>query len=156
MNTKLSLSVMMINLVSERLLLTLWVGTLCAIGYLAVPMAFSVFDANVAGAYAGKLFAVVNMLGLACGGVLLLAKMLLLGKQVIYLWRFWVIVLMVFMTVIMAGYLQPHIALIKQQLTGPALHHSPSFKQYHAWSEILYLVITLAGLALVVSQDRVR
>jgi hypothetical protein len=33
----------------ERLLLTLWVGSLLSIGYLAVPMAFANLDVTIAG-----------------------------------------------------------------------------------------------------------
>ena len=44
----------------ERLLLTLWIGALWSIGYLAVPMAFANLDVTIAGDYAGKLFSAVN------------------------------------------------------------------------------------------------
>ena len=79
------------NLLSERLLLTLWVGSLWAIGYLAVQMAFAIIpDISIAGNYAGRLFSAVNMLGLACGVVLLIAKFVSVGMQAMGLWRVWV------------------------------------------------------------------
>ena len=45
----------------ERLLLTLWVGSLWAIGYLAVPLAFATLDTQVAAEYAATLFYAVNI-----------------------------------------------------------------------------------------------
>jgi hypothetical protein len=46
---------MVSNLLGERLLLTLWVGSLFAIGYIAVPMAFATLDDVIlAGQYIGS------------------------------------------------------------------------------------------------------
>jgi len=144
------------NLFSEQLLLTLWIGSLWAIGYLAVPMAFaSLGDVTLAGNYAGKLFSAVNILGLACGSVLLVSKFALYGKQVIHFWRFWLIILMVILTLVFSTYLQPEIAVVKQLMMqdGALIER---FDTLHTISRNLYLVISVLGLALIVSTDKAK
>ena len=146
----------MVNLLSERLLLTLWVGSLCAIGYIAVPIAFATLgDVAVAGEYAGKLFSAVNILGLGCGIALLLSKLIASGKQSFSLWRFWVLLVMFVLTLVFSCYLQPEIATIKQDMMQDG-HLIERFGNLHTISKNLYLFITLLGLALVVSTDKVE
>lgn len=73
---------MLSSYASEKLLLTLWIGGLWSIGYLAVPMAFaSLADITLAGEYAGKLFSAINLLGLGCGLVLIVAKLIQYKKM---------------------------------------------------------------------------
>ncbi len=143
------------NLISERLLLTLWIGSLWAIGYIAVPMAFvTLGDATLAGNYAGKLFSTVNILGLGCGIVLLIAKVITYGKQVTGLWRFWILVLMLALTLIFSCYLQPEIAEIKQFIPYGNDAMIERFDFFHSLSRNLYVILSLLGLALIVSTDK--
>ena len=145
------------NLLSERLLLTLWVGSLCAIGYIAVPMAFATLgDVTLAGNYAGQLFSAVNMLGLGCGFVLLISKLISIGKAVTTLWRFWVLILMLSLTLVFAFYLQPEIAAIKQLISAGEDAVLERFDLFHTLSKNLYMLLTVLGLALVVSTDTVE
>ena len=145
----------MSNLLAERLILTLWVGSLWAIGYLAVPIAFaSLGDVSLAGNYAGKLFFAVNLLGLGCGSVLLLSKLIALGKQAIVLWRFWIVVVMLLLTMIFSFYLQPEIASIKQLAWQSDEGLVARFSLFHTISKNLYLLLSLLGLTLVVSTDK--
>ena len=140
---------------SERLLLTLWVGGLWAIGYLAVPMAYATMgDVSLAGEYAGKLFTAINILGLGCGSVLIIAKLIQYKQNVKQLWRFWLLVLMVMMTVVFSFYLQPHIAEIKQLDWQTDQELLARFSLLHTISENLYLLLSLFGLALVLSTDK--
>lgn len=144
------------NLASERLLLTLWVGSLCAIGYLAVPMAFATLgDVTLAGNYAGKLFSAVNYLGLGAGSVFVISKLVSHGKRVISSWRFWVLMFMFTSTIVFVAYLQPEVALVKEQM-----HHDGNlierFTLLHTLSKNLYLFISLLGLTLVLSSDKVE
>jgi hypothetical protein len=148
---------MVANLISERLLLTLWVGSLLAIGYLAVPMAFATLgDVTLAGNYAGKLFSTVNLLGLGCGAVLLVSKFISQGKQATSQWRFWVLLLMVVLTLVFSCYLQPEIAEIKQLTPQGDDMVLERFDLFHEISRDLYLILTLLGLALVISTDKVK
>ncbi len=145
---------MTFNLLSERLLLTLWVGGVWIVGYLAIPMAFALLgDIKLAGDYADELLSVVNMLGLACGSVLLVTKIGLHGKQAIRAWRFWVLALMFALTLIFICYLQPEIVLAKQRNSVTGLD---TFTTLHTVSERVYLAISLLGVALVVSTDEIN
>lgn len=146
---------MLSSLFSERLLVTLWVGSLLAIGYIAVPMAFvSLGDVALAGNYAGKLFSVVSLLGLGCGTILLIGKTLVYGRQVLTLWRVWLILLMLVLTLIFSVYLQPEIVIAKQLIGLGNNTVVARFDTLHAISESLYLFLSLLGLALVVSTDK--
>lgn len=145
----------MANLLSERLLLTLWVGSLWAIGYIAVPMAFATMgDITIAGNYAGKLFSAVNMLGLACGVVLLIAKFISYKIQIVRFWRVWVLLLMLGLTLLFSYYLQPEIAAIKQLITQGNDADLERFSLFHTISKNTYMLVSLLGLALVVSSDK--
>jgi hypothetical protein len=138
--------------VGERLLLTLWVGTLWAIGYIAVPAAFIHFDDSViAGAYAGRLFTLVNYVGLACGSVLLI-RYALLGRHVLILWRFWVTFAMLVLVAFIHFYLQVEMANIKQNDWREDIVLSARFDFLHHFSTGLYMIISVLGLALVATQ----
>ncbi|HEY9151095.1 MAG TPA: DUF4149 domain-containing protein, partial [Gammaproteobacteria bacterium] len=56
--------------VGERILLTLWVGGLWAIGFIAAPILFAVLeDRTLAGTLAGEMFRALAWLGLVCGSL---------------------------------------------------------------------------------------
>ncbi len=140
---------------SEKLLLTLWVGGLWAIGFIAVPMAFvNLGDVSLAGNYAGQLFTAINLLGLGCGGVLIFTKIIQHKLKVKQLWRFWVLVLMVAMTLVFSMYLQPEIAELKQLAWQTEQSLTDRFSLLHDLSKNLYLLLSLFGLALVLSTDK--
>lgn len=146
---------MLSSLLGERLFLTLWVGSLFAIGYIAVPMAFATLgDVTVAGNFAGELFSAVNILGLGCGTMLLISKVFIYGQQFISLWRFWVMFIMVLLTLIFNFYLQPEIAAVKQLIHLGDNSVVEQFGNLHAISKNLYMLLSLLGLALVVSADK--
>lgn len=146
---------MFTGLSGERLLLTLWVGSLWAIGYLAVPMAFATLgDIALAGDYAGKLFSAVNLLGLGCASVLIVSKAILFKSQVVRQWRFLLLLAMLLMTLAFSCYLQPQMADIKQLVWQNNAELSARFAQLHAMSKSLYLLLSLCGLALVLSNDK--
>lgn len=142
------------GLSGERLLLTLWVGSLLSIGYLAVPVAFTTLgDITLAGNYAGKLFSAVNLLGMGCAIVLLLSKLITKTKKALNLWRFWVILVMLILTLVFYFYLQPQMAHIKTLAWQSDEVLSAKFALFHSISRNLYLILTVLGLALVVTTD---
>ena len=138
----------------ERLLLTLWVGALWSIGYLAVPVAFATFDQTTAGNYAGVLFSIVNILGQICGATLIISKLYLYRLQVRHHWRFWVLVTMIVITLIFSFYLQPQMAEIKQQAWQLSSELKAQFSRLHMISENLYLLLSALGMILVLSNDK--
>jgi hypothetical protein len=146
---------MLSSLLGERLLLTLWVGSLLAIGYIAVPIAFAnLGDVTLAGNYAGQLFSAVNLLGLGCGTILLITKIVIHGKQMLGFWRFWVVLVMVILTLIFNFYLQPELEVVKQLIHLGDTSAVDRFNLLHSVSKDLYIILSLLGLALVVSTDK--
>lgn len=138
----------------ERLFLTLWVGSLWAIGYLAVPMAFVSMDVTTAGDYAGRLFQAVNVLGVVSAVMLLIARWFRHGFQTFYrYWRTTIIVLMLLISVIFMAYLQPEMQHMKALGLGASEAISLRFATFHKYSEILYLLLSLFGLLLVLTTD---
>jgi hypothetical protein len=138
----------------DRLLLTIWVGSLLAIGYIAVPAAFiTLNDIEVAGSYAGLLFHIVNLIGVGCGLVLMVTKLIQYKKAVFGLWRCWFIVAMVLISLLFLLFLEPKMAAIKAVNWKSDADLVSQFSSLHTLSENLYLAMTLLGLALVVSTD---
>jgi hypothetical protein len=141
------------GLVGERLLLTLWVGSIWAIGYIAVPVTFIHFDdVVIAGAFAGRLFTIVDYLGLACGSALVI-RFALLGQHVITLWRFWVTLAMLLLVAFLHFYLQAEMSEIKNLDWRQDTVLSARFDLLHHLSTGLYMVLSVLGLALVATQD---
>ena len=141
----------------ERLLITLWVGTLWAIGFIAVPLAFIHFDdVIIAGDYAGRLFYIVNIISFACGLALLLT--FAMSKMALFKsWRFWLVALMLISTAISHFYLNVEMAAIKA-VDGwrETTELASQFDQLHRISSSVYGFISLLGLALVVSQKQIH
>ena len=143
-----------------HLTITLWVGALFAIGYLAAPTLFAqLADRTLAGSLAGEMFRWVAWLGLACATYLLLFLMARRGFGVLKSSVFWLVLAMLGLTV--AGYFG--IAPILAQLKADALPRQvmesalrDRFATWHGVSSGLYLLESLLGAALVVIQMRGR
>jgi MFS family permease len=136
----------------------LWVGGLFATGYLAAPVLFSqIADRSVAGAVAGAMFSVMAWVGLACGTYLVLFILAGKGWRAVQSGVFWIVLLMLALTV--AGHfgVQPVLAQLKadalpRQVMESALRDR--FSTWHGVSSGLYLVQSLLGIALVILQER--
>jgi len=143
-----------------HLAITLWVGALFAIGYLAAPTLFAqLADRTLAGSLAGEMFRWVAWLGLACAAYLLLFLMARRGFGVLKSSVFWLVLVMLGLTV--AGYFG--IAPILAQLKADALPRQvmesalrDRFATWHGISSGLYLIESLLGAVLVVIQMRGR
>lgn len=129
-------------LIGERILLTLWVGALWAIGFIAAPILFAVLDdRNLAGTLAGEMFRAVAYLGMLCGTLLLLFHFLQDRPR----WRLWVLLLMLLLVAAGQFILAPMVA----DMRAAGLSATPDFGRLHGIASSLYLVTSLAGLALV-------
>ncbi|MCB2427201.1 DUF4149 domain-containing protein [Methylophaga pinxianii] len=141
--------------IGERLLLTLWVGALWSIGYMAVPLAFVSLETLVAAEYAAKLFFAVNVIGLISGTLILLGKLIIQRGKTIHSWRFWVLIAMLVITLLFSMYVQPEMASVKAienwRLDSDLAQR---FERLHLLSQNLYLMLSLAGLLLVLSSDK--
>ena len=143
-----------------QLAITLWVGALLAIGYLAAPTLFAqLADRALAGSLAGEMFRWVAWLGIACAAYLLLFLMLRRGLAVLKSSVFWLVLVMLGLTI--AGYfgISPILAELKanalpRQVMESALRDR--FSTWHGISSGLYLVESLLGIWLVIWQERGR
>lgn len=129
--------------VVERILLTLWVGSLWVTGFIVAPVLFAELDDRaLAGSLAGSLFSLTSYLGLACGAVLLaLNGLRYRGIN----WRAIVFVSMLVLVVIGQFVVTPMVAELRLQ----GLTDTPRFGQLHGMASVLFLLTSLLGLLLV-------
>ncbi len=134
----------------------LWVGGLWAIGYLAAPALFySLADKALAGLLAGKMFAWMAWVGIACAGYLLLYRLVSFGGAALKQAFFWIAAVMLLLT--LAGHfgIQPILQGLKDQAASQDVMQSlvrDRFQAWHGISSALYLIQSLLGLALVAKQ----
>jgi hypothetical protein len=137
------------QLAGERILLTLWVGSLWAIGYIAVPALFaSLEDRALAGTLAGVMFEIVAYIGMVCAVLLLLSNQVRNPGRRLN-WR--AVVLLVMFLLVVAGQfvVAPMIAEIREAGTSA----SSAFAWWHGVASFAYLITSLLGFALVVSAE---
>jgi hypothetical protein len=133
--------------------LVLWVGGLWAIGYVAAPVLFaSLDDRQLAGMLAGKMFAIGAWIGIAAAVFLLLYRVAREGGAALKTLFFWVVLVMLLLT--LAGHfgIQPIMQGLKDQAMPRAVMQSvfaDRFARWHGVSSILYLIQSALGLLLV-------
>ena len=127
----------------ERILLTLWVGSLWAVGFVVTPILFAQLnDRTVAGSVAGSLFMLTALIGLVCGSVLLIAHITRTSR---YDWRAWVLTIMLLLVAVGQFVLAPMIG----DLRSEGLADSAQFASLHGLASVLFLVTSVLGLLLV-------
>lgn len=133
----------------DRLLTTLWVGALWAIGYLAVPILFAHLDDRMlAGALAGRMFTALSYVGLVVG-MALLAVLALRTEARWRRLRLAMVVLMLVLVVIGEFVIQPIMADLKAHGLVAGSAEAKSFALWHGVASILYLLNSLLGLLVV-------
>ncbi|MFA6972583.1 MAG: DUF4149 domain-containing protein [Gallionella sp.] len=134
--------------------ITAWVGSLWAIGYLAVPVLFhSQPDRQLAGMLAGQMFVGAGYLGLICGLYLLVFYISQSGRAVIRQRLFWTVSCMLLISLIIQTFIQPAMSDLKSQALPLEVMHSTfagQFKILHGISSIAYLIESLLGAFLVI------
>lgn len=138
--------------IGERILLTLWVGGMWAVGYIVAPTLFNMLEKTVAGNVAGQLFTIMSYVGLVCGSLLIIGIVNRLGAQVIQHWVFWALIVMVLFVLIGQFILQPMMAELKA--SGITDLNRSEFGKLHGVASVLFLINSLLGLALVVNVAR--
>lgn len=132
----------------ERILLTLWVGGLWSIGYLAVPLLFASLDDRImAGMLAGKMFTALSYLGLFCGGLLLL-RALFTTPQPFASWTVRLLLVMLLLVAVGEFWIQPIMAELKVGGLVEGSEKAARFGRLHGLASSLYLFNSLCGLAL--------
>ena len=141
--------------------LTAWVGGLWSVGYLAVPVLFRAqADKQLAGMLAGEMFHALGYVGLVCGTIILLQKIVAPGDSTKKSWRqndTGAVVAMLIIGLVIQFGIAPIMADMKLQARPEDVMHSAyaaSFKILHGASSILYLVESLLGLYLVIRANR--
>lgn len=143
--------------VGERIILTLWVGGLWAIGFLAVPVLFHTLDdRTLAGELAAPMFTLINGIGLACGGLLLLGAAMSHGRGWYRSWRVGVIAVMMAGTAVILFIIQPQMAALKAQVAATGGGLGSQFGRLHGISSAIYLLVSVLGLLLVAASGRRR
>ena len=139
-------------LTSEKIMLTLWVGGLWAIGYLAVPVLFSMLnDRQLAGELAGKMFSIISMIGLVFGVLLLIGAVYRAGDKWLRAWRVWMLSAMLAFIAVSFFVLQPMMQDLKAHGLIEGSAQAASFGRLHGISSMLYLMTSLLGLGLVIA-----
>lgn len=141
--------------------ITLWVGGLWAIGYVAAPALFANLpdDRVLAGMLAGKMFALITWIGIGCAGYLVVFLFLQRGAAALRSAPMWLVVAMLLLTLTGHFGIGPILANLKAQASGETRDVMESllrdrFRAWHGVSAALYLIQSLLGVALVVLQRR--
>jgi len=134
--------------------ITLWVGSLWAIGYLAVPVLFYAQpDRQLAGLLAGQMFAKAGYLGMIFGAYLLVYYWAQSGRAALRGKIFWAIASMLMITLIIQFGIQPAMNGLKAQALPLDVMNSVlagQFRMLHGISSIAYLLESLLGVYLVI------
>jgi len=136
------------------IVITLWVGALWAIGYLAAPILFyTLDDKQMAGMLAGKMFELVAYVGIASAFYLLLHRLIRFGTPALKQGFFWSVLIMLLL--VLAGHfgIQPMMAELKAEAMPVDVMQSVfanRFKTWHGVASIAYLIESLLGLVLVI------
>jgi len=140
------------------ILTTAWVGGLWAIGYLAAPVLFNYADnKQLAGMLAGHLFSWIAYVGLFSSAYLLVHFSMQFGLSIFKQAIFWVVLLMLLLTLAGQFGIQPVIAELKIQALPADVMHSlfaDRFKTWHGLASIAYLAESLLGLVLILKLRR--
>ncbi len=137
--------------VSERVLLTLWVGGMWSIGYLVAPMLFNMLDdRRLAGTIAGALFSVISYIGLVAGALLLFAGLYAAGRRWYASWRIWSLLAMMFLIMVGEFGLRPEMTALRDAGLVEGTKAAACFARLHGMSSVLFLFNSLMGLVLIV------
>ncbi|MEQ1668113.1 MAG: DUF4149 domain-containing protein [Sulfuriferula sp.] len=136
----------------EKIAMTLWVGGLWAIGYIAAPVLFTqLADKQLAGNLAGSMFVVIAYVGMACGTYLLLYRINQYGGAAFKQAYLWAVLVMLLITLGIHFGIQPIMESLKEQAMPKAVMQSmfsDRFARWHGISSIVYLIESLLGLVL--------
>ncbi len=136
---------------------SLWVGGLWAIGYLAAPTLFyHLDDRMLAGFLAGRMFMWIAFVGMACGVWLLLFRLSRFGGAAFKQGFFWIALVMLLLTLAQHFGIQPVMEQLKDQAMPQDVMNSlfkDRFAAWHGVSSVVYLIESLLGLALVAKQN---
>ena len=133
----------------ENLTLALWVGCMIGVGYIAAPVLFSTLDdRQMAGMLAGKMFHAVTIMGLICGGILLILRYRDASVELFRQWRGWLLLIMLICVAVSMFILQPMIADVKAMGITEGSDAAKKFGMLHGISSLVYMVSVVSGCVL--------
>ena len=138
----------------ERLLLTLWIGSMWTVGFIVAPVLFNTLDDRMlAGNISGKLFTTVSTIGIGSAVTLIILYAREYKQQVWANWSFRFVVMMLLVTLAGEFGITPLMQDIKNS-AGTALQKGTEahsrFAVLHGISSSLFLLNSVAGLLLIV------
>lgn len=140
--------------------ITLWIGGLWAIGYIAAPTLFySLPDRALAGMLAGKLFTLIAYVGIGCAVYLLLYRLVRFGGACFRHGAFWIVLVLLLLGLTGEYGVQPILAGLKHQALPKEVMESVlrgRFATWHGVASILYLIQSVLGVLLVWLHARSR
>lgn len=134
--------------ISEKILLTIWVGGMWTVGYIVAPVLFQLLDKAVAGNVAGQLFSIISYVGIFSAIALIINIVVQSGFSFRH-WQLLTIIGMLVLVIIGQFVLQPMMAELKA--AGISAENRAQFGRLHGIASVLFLINSLAGLALVIS-----
>ncbi len=131
--------------------LACWIGAIVFFSFFAAPAVFKTLDRPQAGELVGVLFPRYYFLGYICSGILLLT--LLLGAQVISVWKLGLVAIIILGTFTAGMGIQPRARNLKAQIKSADSEASRKplearFQTLHSLSVKLNAMVLFAGLAL--------
>ncbi len=136
------------------LCMTLWVGSLWGVGFLAVPVLFEAQpDKMLAGMLAGLMFTLVAYLGIACASYLLAHMAVRFRRRAFRQPAFLLVAAMLLLVLVSQFGIQPQMAALKAQaLPNDVMHsiYAARFDTLHHVASALYVAKALLGAALVI------
>ena len=132
----------------ERILLTLWIGSMLTVGFLVAPVLFNTLDNRaLAGLLAGDMFTNVSYIGLGIGPVLLIRQFVVHGLPSRQHWLSTILIIMLVIICIGEFVLQPQMAALK--LAGLEGEVMKQFERLHGIASVLYVINSILGVVLV-------
>lgn len=140
------------------LAITLWVGGLWTIGFIAAPSLLDALkDRVLAGELAGNLFGLIAWVGMACAAWLLGYATVRRGRAVFRSAVFWLVLAMLLLALTGHFGIQPILAQLKAEAGPRSVMESALRDRFVAWHGLaagLYTLQCLLGAALALLQGR--
>jgi len=138
--------------------LTLWIGGLWVIGYLVAPTLFyTLSDRALAGSLAGKLFTLIAYVGIGGAIYVMLFRIARFGGACFKQAIFWIVMIMLLLTLAGEFGVQPILASLKHQALPKEAVESVFRDRFAAWhgvASVLYVIQSVLGVLLVWLQGR--
>ena len=131
----------------KNLLTVLWIGGMWTIGVIAAPLLFAGLDKATAGMVAGKLFHAIGWIGIVAGVYLAIWWIWQEGMRGFQSGKFWLVMGMLFCTLINQFAIFPMIASLKPAVSTAAEGvFGGGLAQWHTVSSLIYLVQSVLGI----------